>query len=138
MFLVRSRHQCAQISPVNMANCKTYVIVILYKFFRKMRFTVADPGGVPPVRTPLPPPQGSRFFHFDIQNFRNVAASGVGAPLRGWRPPYGKSWIRRWFRLVIKHRSFVYKDQQTNFMFKNQSTVGNAMQHLKCENPNAP
>ena len=43
---------------------------------------VADPGGVPPARAP----QGSRFFHFDIQIFRNVAASGVGAPLRGWRP----------------------------------------------------
>ena len=27
-------------------------------------------------------PQGSRFFCFDIQIFRNVAASGVGAPLR--------------------------------------------------------
>ena len=25
-------------------------------------------------------PYGSRFFHFDIQNFRNVAASGAGAP----------------------------------------------------------
>ena len=36
-----------------------------------------------------PPPQGSRFFCFDIQNFRNIAASGVGTPLRGWRPPMG-------------------------------------------------
>ena len=26
------------------------------------------------------PPQESRFFHFDIQIFQNVAASGVGAP----------------------------------------------------------
>ena len=26
-------------------------------------------------------PQGSRFFRFDIQNFRNVTAFGVGAPL---------------------------------------------------------
>ena len=26
------------------------------------------------------PPYGSRFFRFDIQIFRNVAASGVGAP----------------------------------------------------------
>ena len=48
--------------------------------------------GVPPGHTP---PQGSRFFRFHIQNFRNVAALGVGAPPRGWRPPYGKSWIRR-------------------------------------------
>ena len=35
------------------------------------------------------PPQGSRFFRFDIQMFRNVAASGVGAPLRAGRPPTG-------------------------------------------------
>ena len=34
-------------------------------------------------------PQGSRFFRFDIQNFRNVTASGVHAPLRGPRPPTG-------------------------------------------------
>ena len=31
------------------------------------------------------PTQGSRFFHFSIQILRNVAASGVGAPLRGCR-----------------------------------------------------
>ena len=31
-------------------------------------------------------PQGSRFFRFDIHNFRNVTASGVHAPLRGPRP----------------------------------------------------
>ena len=40
------------------------------------------------------PPKGSRFFRFDIQILRNVATSGVGAPLRGWLPPYEKSWIR--------------------------------------------
>ena len=39
-------------------------------------------------------PQGSRFFHFDIQIFRNVAASGVGAPSYEVGTPYGKSWIR--------------------------------------------
>ena len=32
-------------------------------------------------------PQGSRFFRFDIQNFRNIIASGVHAPLRGLRTP---------------------------------------------------
>ena len=37
-------------------------------------------------------PYGSRFFRIDIQNFHNVAALGVHAPLRGSRPPpYGKS-----------------------------------------------
>ena len=29
------------------------------------------------------PPYGSRLFRFDIQNFRNVAASGVHAPPTG-------------------------------------------------------
>ena len=28
------------------------------------------------------PPQGPRLFQFNVQNFRNVSASGVGAPLR--------------------------------------------------------
>ena len=41
------------------------------------------------------PAYRSRFFRFDTQNFRNVAASGsrppyeVHAPLRGPRPPTG-------------------------------------------------
>ena len=34
-------------------------------------------------------PHGSRFFHYDIQIFRNVVTSGVGVPLWGWRPPMG-------------------------------------------------
>ena len=42
-----------------------------------------------------PPPYGSRFFRFDMQNFWNVAASGVHGPLyEVHAPPYGKSWIR--------------------------------------------
>ena len=32
-------------------------------------------------------PQWSRFFPFNIQNFRNVTISGVNVPLRGRRPP---------------------------------------------------
>ena len=48
---------------------------------------VADPGAPPAP----PAPHGSRFFRFDIQIFRNVAASGVDAPLRDWHPPYRKS-----------------------------------------------
>ena len=48
---------------------------------------MADLGGVRPARTP---PYGSRFFRFDMQNFRNVAALGVhGPPVRGPRPPMG-------------------------------------------------
>ena len=44
--------------------------------------SVADPGGVPPARTPL-----RVQILFDIQNFRNVAASGVGAPPTRLAPP---------------------------------------------------
>ena len=44
-----------------------------------LAISLADVGGVPGAR-----PQGSRFFRFDIQNFRNVTASGVHAP-----PPTG-------------------------------------------------
>ena len=36
---------------------------------------LADLGGVPGAR-----PKGSRFFRFDIQNFRNVTALGVHVP----------------------------------------------------------
>ena len=39
--------------------------------------SLADLGGVPGAPSP---PQGSRFFCFDIQNFRNVTASGVHVP----------------------------------------------------------
>ena len=35
------------------------------------------------------PPKGSRFFHFDIQNFQNLTALGVNSPLWGWFPPMG-------------------------------------------------
>ena len=35
-------------------------------------------GGAPSARPP--PPPGSQFFHFDIQNFQNVTASGVDTP----------------------------------------------------------
>ena len=36
------------------------------------------------------PPYGSRFFRFDMQNFRNVAASGVhGLPYEVHAPPTG-------------------------------------------------
>ena len=42
--------------------------------------TLADLGSVPGAR---PPPQGSRFFRFDILNFRNVTASGVHVPPTG-------------------------------------------------------
>ena len=42
-----------------------------------INYALADLGGVPRAC-----PQGSRFFRFDIQNFRKVTVSGVHAPLR--------------------------------------------------------
>ena len=47
---------------------------------------LADLGGPRPARAP--PPYGSRFFHFDMQNFQNVAASEVhGPPYEVHAPP---------------------------------------------------
>ena len=45
--------------------------------------TVVDPGGAAGVPPPL---HGSRFFRFDIQIFRNVAASGLAPPTRSAPP----------------------------------------------------
>ena len=61
--------------------------------------------GAPPARAP----QGSRFFCFDIQILRNVATSGVGAPLRGWRPPTGNPVLSDvlfsdWVLILTKHQ----------------------------------
>ena len=44
-------------------------------------------GGSRGVHPAHAPPPGTQFFHFDIQILRNVATSGVHAPLRGPRPP---------------------------------------------------
>ena len=53
------------------------------------------------------PPQGSRFFHFDTQKFRNVTASGVHAPLRGPRsPPAGNP--RSATATVNSYKKFVF------------------------------
>ena len=64
---------------------------------------------VPPA---TPPPQGSRFFRFDVQISRDRAVSGVGAPPYEVGAPHGKSWIRHWIRTstkkkctkILKHR----------------------------------
>ena len=45
-------------------------------YFFHWTSALADPGGA----AGAPPPQGSRFFHFDIQIFQNVAILEVGAP----------------------------------------------------------
>ena len=51
-----------------------------------MNKAVADPGG---CRRRTSPPKGPDSFVLTYKIFRNGAASGVGAPLRGWRPPTG-------------------------------------------------
>ena len=48
----------------------------MVKSVRVEGVSLADLGG----RARHTPPYGSRFFRFDTQNFRNVAASGVHAP----------------------------------------------------------
>ena len=57
-------------------------------------FTLADLGG----RARRTPPYGTQFFRFRIHFHRKVPTSEVHAPLMGARPPYGKPWIRHWFR----------------------------------------
>ena len=66
---------------------ETYLNISVEKlniFGKNTSTAVADPGG---GAAGARPPYGSRFFRFDIQIFRNVAASGVGAPPRGRRSP---------------------------------------------------
>ena len=55
----------------------SYISKILYVKTKESRpLAVADPGGVPPAHAPL----RVQILLFDIQIFRNVATSGVGAP----------------------------------------------------------
>ena len=54
--------------------CKNSPINYFDKYFILQRVSVADPGRTPKA------PQGSRFFHFDLQILWNVAVSWVGAP----------------------------------------------------------
>ena len=56
------------------------------------QLTLADLGG----HAWHTPPYGSRFFHFDIQNFHNIAASGVHAPPMRSMPPLWEIWICHW------------------------------------------
>ena len=67
-----------------------YLGILKFRSFKSKSFnlftvTVADPGGAAGARPP--PPQGFRFFRFDIQIFRNRATSGVGAPPTRLAPP---------------------------------------------------
>ena len=62
---------------LNCANCfKKCVGKINWKLV--IYNTLADLGGAP--GTHPPPPYGCRFFCFDMQNFWNIAASGVHGP----------------------------------------------------------
>ena len=53
-------------------SANAYIYEILW--MKSSTYSLADLGGARP-------PYGSRFFRFDIQNFWNVPASGVHAPL---------------------------------------------------------
>ena len=50
---------------------------------------VADLGGAPSGTPPRP-----KIFSISCSFSQNLAKSYVGAPLNGWRPSYGESWIR--------------------------------------------
>ena len=74
---------CTLYKSFNFVMSSSYHIFIMY-------FIGGSSWRVRRTHPSSPPPQGSRFFHFDIQNFWNVTASGVGAPpLRGRHPPTG-------------------------------------------------
>ena len=59
---------------------RTNHFVIVTRYIKHWRIQ-----GAPPARAP----QGSRFFHFDIQILWNVAASGVARPPTRLAPPTG-------------------------------------------------
>ena len=61
-----------------------YLQCTRYTLYSKGNEILADLGGACPAQAP----QGSRFFRFNIQNFQNVTALGVGAPTR-LTPPAG-------------------------------------------------
>ena len=72
--------------------CYLFYLMLYLCYFPIEINALADlRGGAPGAR----PPYGSRFFRFDMQNFWNVATSGVHSPpYEVHAPPYGKSWIR--------------------------------------------
>ena len=78
-------------------------IVIKPKCLKAKKYqTLVDLGGVHPVHTPS---YRSRFFHFDMQNFWNVAASGVhGPPYDIHAPPTGNPGSA-----TAKHQIFTWK-----------------------------
>ena len=68
---------------------------------RDLHRTLADPRGTPGAR----PPKGPDSFVLTYNFFQNVTISGVGVPLRGWRPSCGKSWIRHCEVKVMNFRN---------------------------------
>ena len=89
-------------------------------------------GGSTLVDARRTPPQGSRFFRFDIQNFRNVTASGVHAPpMRSTPPLRGNPGSRHWFgyQVCSNNTSVVRTPKQCN------SVIGLSCYYWKSEGP---
>ena len=67
--------------------------------------------------------RGSKFFQFHAVFGENWAKSYVGTPLEGWRPTWGKSWIRHWFSIVL-------------IMKRGCTTLLQFVNHIGCKFPN--
>ena len=100
-------------------------------------------GGVPGTRPPRV--QILSFWH---TKFSKRNRSGLHTPLRGPRPPYGKSWMCRWpnnMVITLNLKTSPAHAQQTfklvpffltlDLIYQNQSAAGIVVQHLKKEKP---
>ena len=73
--MVNGTTVCVQLTPGMVLFLIKTCLAKIVEYARSL--TLADLGG---RARRAPPPQGSQFFRFDIQNFRNVTASGVHTP----------------------------------------------------------
>ena len=72
-------------------------------------FSGGSKGGAPGARSPL----RTKIFSISCTFSENLAKSYVGAPLEGWRPSYGESWIRPWLEpyLLLKNRTCTHRSR---------------------------
>ena len=74
-----------------------FILIVIYQYHgqptisERSPSSVADPGGGGATWAHPPRVQILSFWH---TNFSKRSCLGSWRPLQGWRPPYGKSWIR--------------------------------------------